>query len=64
MQKNMERAISESGFGSVENDSVDNLFIVSEPEAAAAYVLASTNVVLVSQSASPLQTLITLIFAA
>jgi hypothetical protein len=49
MQKNMERAIRESGFGSVENDSVDNLFIVSEPEAAAAYVLASTTAVLVSQ---------------
>jgi hypothetical protein len=49
MQTNMERAIRESGFGSVENDSVDNLFIVSEPEAAAAYVLASTTAVLVSQ---------------
>jgi hypothetical protein len=48
MQNNMERAICESGFGSVENDSVDNLFIVSEPEAAAAYVLASTTAVLVS----------------
>lgn len=48
MQKNMERAIRESGFGSVENDCVDNLFIVSEPEAAAAYVLASTTTVLVS----------------
>lgn len=46
MQKNMERAIRESGFGSVENDSVDNLFIVSEPEAAAAYVLANTTAVL------------------
>lgn len=49
MQTNMERAIRESGFGSVENDSVDNLFIVSEPEAAAAYVLASTTAVLVSR---------------
>ncbi|KAM0169736.1 hypothetical protein ACHAPF_009685 [Botrytis cinerea] len=41
MQKNMERAMRESGLGRVENDSVDNLFIVSEPEAAAAYMLAS-----------------------
>jgi hypothetical protein len=49
MQKNMVRAISKSGFGSVENDSVDNLFIVSEPEAAAAHVLASTTAVLVSR---------------
>ncbi|KFZ03935.1 hypothetical protein V502_10543 [Pseudogymnoascus sp. VKM F-4520 (FW-2644)] len=45
MQKNMERAICESGFGSVQNNSVDNLFIVSEPEAAAAYMLASTTTV-------------------
>jgi hypothetical protein len=45
MQRNMERAINESGFGRVVNDSVDNLFIVSEPEAAAAYVLASTTTV-------------------
>ncbi len=49
MQKNMERAIRESGFGSVQNDSVDNLFIVSEPEAAAAYMLATSTEVLVSQ---------------
>lgn len=49
MQTNMERAIRESGFGNVENDSVDNLFIVSEPEAAAAHVLASTTAVLVSR---------------
>jgi hypothetical protein len=48
MQTNMEKAIRASEFGSVENDSVDNLFIVSEPEAAAAYVLASTTAVLVS----------------
>lgn len=47
-RKNMERAIRESGLGSVENNSVDNLFVVSEPEAAAAYVLASTTAVLVS----------------
>lgn len=47
MQKNMERAIRETGFGRVKNNSVDNLFIVSEPEAAAAYVLASTTAVLV-----------------
>ncbi|OBT51183.1 hypothetical protein VE04_08148 [Pseudogymnoascus sp. 24MN13] len=46
MQKNMERAICESRFGSVQNNSVDNLFIVSEPEAAAAYMLASTIAVL------------------
>jgi hypothetical protein len=49
MQANIKRAIHESGFGSVENDSVNNLFIVSEPEAAAAHVLASTTAVLVSR---------------
>lgn len=49
MQTNMERAIGESGFGSVDNDSIDNLFIVSEPEAAAAYVLANTTEVSVSR---------------
>ncbi|PMD44863.1 hypothetical protein L207DRAFT_240865 [Hyaloscypha variabilis F] len=42
MQKSLEIAIRESGFGNLENDSIDNLFIVSEPEAAAAYLLAST----------------------
>ncbi|KAI9641478.1 hypothetical protein NHQ30_010285 [Ciborinia camelliae] len=46
MQMNMERAIRESGFGGVENDNVDNLFIVLEPEAAAAYMLTSTTTVL------------------
>lgn len=50
MQRNMERAICESGLGSAENDCVDNLFIVSEPEAAAAYVIASTTTILVSDS--------------
>lgn len=60
----MERAIRESGFGSVENDSVDNLFIVSEPEAAAAYMLASTTAVLVSQGFLAVTNFITLTFAA
>jgi hypothetical protein len=40
MQKAMATAISKSGFGNVDSGSVDNLFIVSEPEAAAACVLA------------------------
>jgi hypothetical protein len=53
MQKCLEIAIRKSGFGSVENDSVDNLFIVSEPEAAATYVLASTTTVLVSREPLP-----------
>ncbi|EXJ77707.1 hypothetical protein A1O3_09936 [Capronia epimyces CBS 606.96] len=41
MQLAMARAISNSGFGQLQNESVDNLFIVTEPEAAAACVLAS-----------------------
>jgi hypothetical protein len=38
MQKAMEKAIRDSGLGSMEN-----LFIVAEPEAAAAYVLDGHN---------------------
>ncbi|CAG8983994.1 hypothetical protein HYALB_00009003 [Hymenoscyphus albidus] len=45
MQTNMVRAIQESGYGSFGN-CIDNLFIVSEPEAAAAYVIESTTTVL------------------
>lgn len=41
MQVAMGRAIANSGFGRLQNGSVDNLFLVSEPEAAAACVLAS-----------------------
>ena len=40
MQTVMAAAISRSGFGNLHSGSVDNLFIVSEPEAAAACVLA------------------------
>lgn len=42
MQTAMAQAISRSGFGRADNGSVDNLFIVSEPEAAAACVLADS----------------------
>ena len=42
MQTAMAAAISRSGFGNVASGSVDNLFIVSEPEAAAACVLADS----------------------
>lgn len=41
MQAAMGRAITNSGLGKLQNGSVDNLFLVSEPEAAAACVLAS-----------------------
>jgi hypothetical protein len=42
MQTAMATAISKSRFGKVDSGSVDNLFIVSEPEAAAACVLAES----------------------
>jgi hypothetical protein len=42
MQIAMATAIGKSGFGKVDDGSVDNLFIVSEPEAAAACVLADS----------------------
>lgn len=42
MQTAMATAISRSGFGKVDSGSIDNLFIVSEPEAAAACVLAES----------------------
>ena len=48
MQTVMETAISRSGFGSVDKGSVDNLFIVSEPEAASVQVLADNEVAKVS----------------
>lgn len=41
MQVAMGTAITRSGLGKLQNGSVDNLFLVSEPEAAAACVLAS-----------------------
>lgn len=47
MQTAMATAISKSGFGSVDSGSIDNLFIVSEPEAAAACVLAGPNDIMV-----------------
>jgi len=43
MQSVMETAIRRSGFGNLQNGSVEDLFIVSEPEAASAHVLANTN---------------------
>jgi hypothetical protein len=39
MHAAMKEAINKSGFGRLQNGSVDNLFIVSEPEAAAAAVV-------------------------
>lgn len=42
MQTAMETAIRKSGIYNLPTDSVDNLFIVSEPEAAATAVLVST----------------------
>ena len=45
MQTAMETAIRSSRFGLLENGGVNNLFIVSEPEAASAYVLEEENVV-------------------
>lgn len=41
MQKAMCSAVERSGFGSLQNGGIDNLFLVSEPEAAAACLLAS-----------------------
>ncbi|MCJ1246533.1 hypothetical protein MMC30_003741 [Trapelia coarctata] len=43
MQSVMETAIRRSGFGNLQDGSVEDLFIVSEPEAASAHVLADTN---------------------
>jgi hypothetical protein len=43
MQTAMATAISRTGFGKVDSGSIDNLFIVSEPEAAAACVLAESS---------------------
>ena len=43
MQTAMAAAISRTGFGKVDSGSIDNLFIVSEPEAAAACVLAESS---------------------
>ena len=43
MQTAMTTAIRRSGFGKVDSGSIDNLFIVSEPEAAAACVLAESS---------------------
>jgi len=39
MQTAMATGIEKSGFGTVQSGSIDNLFIVSEPEAAASCVL-------------------------
>jgi len=43
MQTAMATAAQRSGLGSLQSDSLSNLFIVSEPEAAAAWVLAENN---------------------
>lgn len=42
----------------IQNNSIENLFIVSEPEAAAAYVLATERDVMVSLKAHPAETII------
>lgn len=47
MQAAMESAILLSGFGTLQNGGVNNLFIVPEPEAAATYLLAASNDMLV-----------------
>ncbi len=51
MQTALTKAIQRAGFDgvNVQNNSIENLFIVSEPEAAAAYVLASERHVTVRQ---------------
>jgi hypothetical protein len=43
LQASLTKAVKHSGLGSLTNNSLDNLFIVSEPEAAAACVLAEDN---------------------
>jgi hypothetical protein len=44
----MEGAIREAKFGTLSHGSVDNLFIVSEPEAAATYLVGNSRNMLVS----------------
>ena len=48
LQTAMAAAIQRSGVGNLGNGSIDNLFIISEPEAAATYLLATSNTVMVS----------------
>lgn len=47
LQTAMEAAIRETKFGKLSHGSVDNLFIISEPEAAATYLLGTSNDMLV-----------------
>ncbi len=53
MQTAMATALKQAQFTRVrvENNSIENLFIVSEPEAAAAYVLAMESVIQVRKAA-------------
>jgi hypothetical protein len=44
----MEEAIRESGFGTLGNGSIDNLFITTEPEAAATYLMENSKYMTVS----------------
>jgi hypothetical protein len=50
LQYAVEAAIKATGFGTMKNGSVDNLFLVPEPEAAATYLLGSSHDMLVSHS--------------
>jgi hypothetical protein len=47
LQTAMEAAIRETNFGKLSHGSVDNLFIISEPEAAATYLLGNSKDMLV-----------------
>jgi hypothetical protein len=47
LQTCMESAIRASGFGRLGHGCIDNLFIISEPEAAATYLMAATKTMLV-----------------
>jgi hypothetical protein len=49
LQTAIESAMKISGFGILENGSVNNLYIISEPEAAAIYVLAASSDIIVSR---------------
>jgi hypothetical protein len=51
MQSAMEVAMKATSFGTLTHGSIDNLFIVSEPEAAATYLLGSQHNMLVRKSA-------------
>jgi len=48
LQSSMQLALRATNFGALKNGSIDNLFIISEPEAAATYLMAATKSMLVS----------------